>query len=587
MRDTKKMFAELIGETLAKLLPEEQASLSVDEWISLIEYPPNSELGDLSFPCFRLSKSLRKSPAAIAEQLQTSMPRAEWIAELAAVSGYLNVFVDKLYFVKGTIDAVLGAGDRYGSTDIGNGQKVVIDYSSPNIAKPFHVGHLRSTAIGHALYQMLAFSGYQCIGVNHLGDWGTQFGKLIVAYKMWGNEDEVNSGGVKELVRLYVKFHEEAETNPSLEDVARSWFLMLEEGDSEATYLWKWFRDLSLQEFQRVYDLMNVSFDSYAGESFYNDKMGIVINELLAKQLLKEDDGARLVDLEAFGMPPCLILKKDGSSLYATRDIAAALYRKQTYDSSKIIYVTGGTQSLHFQQWFKVVELMGYEWAASELFHVPFGQVSLEGAKIATRKGNVVLLEDIFAQAIEKVAEKIEANNPGLENKEEVARQVGVGAIVFSDLSTNRIKDVVFSWDEVLNFDGETGPYVQYTFARASSVMRKAVEQSLLPEPAAWGEVWEQVNGSHLLEPVTVELLKTLEQFSEKIQQACAKLEPSLVTRYLIDVAQSFNRFYHSCPILKAESVELQRARLAVVQATRTVLANGLRLIGLETPEKM
>ncbi len=581
MNDYKMRFAAQIVELLQDSLAAAGATLTVNEAVEMIEYPPNEEMGDLSFPCFRLSKALRKGPPQIAAMLQASFVVPAWAAKVVAVSGYLNVFIDKQAFVSASLQTILQDGERFGATNDGAGKTVVIDYSSPNIAKPFHVGHLRSTAIGNALYQMLSFIGYKCVGVNHLGDWGTQFGKLIVAYKMWGDEDAVNEGGVKELVRLYVKFHEEAETNPSLEDVARAWFVNLEEADSEAVYLWQWFRDISLKEFQRVYDLMKVSFDSYAGESFYNDKMGIVINELIAKQLLKEDDGAQLVDLEEYSMPPCLILKKDGSSLYATRDIAAALYRKKKYDSSKIIYVTGGTQSLHFQQWFKVVELMGYDWATSELFHVPFGQVSLEGAKIATRKGNVVLLEDIFAQAIEKVTEKINETNPQLENKEEVARQVGVGAIVFSDLSTNRIKDVIFSWDEVLNFDGETGPYVQYTYARASSVLRKAVESGKACDDLL------AVDAGQLLDETTVALFKTLQQFPEKILQACDKLEPSLVTRYLVDVAQSFNRFYRDCPILKVEDEALRNARLAVVQCARTVLANGLRLIGIESPERM
>jgi arginyl-tRNA synthetase len=581
MNEYKIRLANTLAISLAELAPEQVALPSATELVDWIEYPPNPQMGDLSFPCFRLSKLVRKAPLQIAEQLQAMLPPQPWIKKATAVAGYLNIYLDGPVFVADSVRAILSTPERYGSSDIGVGQTVVIDYSSPNIAKPFHVGHLRSTAIGHALYQLLAFSGYHCVGVNHLGDWGTQFGKLIVAYKMWGNEDEVNAGGVKELVRLYVKFHEEAETNPTLEDVARAWFVNLEEGDSEAVYLWQWFRDISLKEFQRVYDVMNVQFDSYAGESFYNDKMGIVINELIDRQLLKEDDGAQLVDLEAYDMPPCLILKKDGSSLYATRDIAAAIYRKKKYASSKIIYVTGATQSLHFQQWFKVVELMGYDWAAHELFHAPFGQVSLEGAKIATRKGNVVLLEDIFAQAIEKTLEIINQKNPHLDNKEEVARQVGVGAIVFSDLSTNRIKDVVFSWDEVLNFDGETGPYVQYTYARAGSVLRKATASFAVEQPSV-----EQLDQSLLLDEASLELLKTLRQFPEKVLQACEKLEPSLVTRYLVDAAQAFNRFYTQNPIL-VDDADVRNARLLLVACTRTVLANGLRLIGMETPEKI
>jgi arginyl-tRNA synthetase len=581
MNEYKVKLAHVLATCLAELAPGQDGLPPATDLLDWIEYPPNPQMGDLSFPCFRLSKLLRKAPVQIAEQLQAALPAQTWLEKATAVAGYLNLHLHRQAFVDDSVRAILTASDRFGSSDIGASQAVVIDYSSPNIAKPFHVGHLRSTAIGNALYNLLQFIGYRCIGVNHLGDWGTQFGKLIVAYKMWGNEDEVNAGGVKELVRLYVKFHDEAESNPTLEDVARAWFVNLEEGDSEAVYLWQWFRDISLKEFQRVYDLMNVRFDSYAGESFYNDKMGIVINELIDRQLLKEDDGAQLVDLEAYDMPPCLILKKDGSSLYATRDIAAALYRKKKYASCKIIYVTGATQSLHFQQWFKVVELMGYDWAARELFHVPFGQVSLEGAKIATRKGNVVLLEDIFAQAIGKTLEIINQKNPNLENKEEVARQVGVGAIIFSDLSTNRIKDVVFSWDEVLNFDGETGPYVQYTYARAGSVLRKATVSFAVEKPSL-----EQLDSSLLLDEASLDLLKTLRQFPEKVLQACEKLEPSLVTRYLVDAAQAFNRFYTQNPIL-VDDAHMRNARLLLVECARTVLANGLHLIGMETPEKI
>jgi arginyl-tRNA synthetase len=560
---------DIIAQAIHKQLPE----LSRDQIYDMLEYPPNPEMGDIALPCFKLSKTLRKPPVQIAQELASNISDMEFIDKVEPVSGYLNFFFNKPLFIEQTLKRILEEQERYGSQPIGEGKTIVIDYSAPNIAKPFHVGHLRSTVIGNSLRKIFEFMGYRCIGVNHLGDWGTQFGKLIVAYKLWGNKEEVEAYGIKELMRLYVKFHEEAEKDPKLEDEARSWFARMEKGDSEALELWQWFKDISLKEFQKVYDLLDVHFDSYAGESFYNDKMDAVIEELRQKNLLKESEGAMIVDLEEYGMPPCMILKKDGSSLYATRDIAAAIYRKKEYDFHKCIYVTGAAQSLHFQQWFKVIELMGYEWA-KDLIHVPFGLVSLGGEKLSTRKGKVVLLEDILSEAIKKTLEIIESKNPDLEDKEEVARYMGVGAVIFSDLYSNRIKDVSFSWDEVLNFDGETGPYVQYTHARCCSVIRKAPEQD------------SSFNPGLLQTKEEYQLCKTLYQFPEKVMMALTQLEPSIITRYLVDLAQDFNRFYHEHPIL-ADDQQLRAARLALVKATRITLANGLKLIGLKPLERV
>ncbi|MCM8901640.1 arginine--tRNA ligase [Caldicoprobacter algeriensis] len=565
MFDVKDIIAQAIHKQLPKL--------SRDQIYDMLEYPPNPEMGDIALPCFKLSKTLRKPPVQIAQELASNISNMEFIDKVEPVSGYLNFFFNKSLFVEQTLKHILEEQERYGSQPIGEGKTIVIDYSAPNIAKPFHVGHLRSTVIGNSLRKIFEFMGYRCIGVNHLGDWGTQFGKLIVAYKLWGNKEEVEAHGIKELMRLYVKFHEEAEKDPKLEDEARSWFARMEKGDNEALELWQWFKDISLKEFQKVYDLLDVHFDSYAGESFYNDKMDAVIEELRQKNLLKESEGAMIVDLEEYGMPPCMILKKDGSSLYATRDIAAAIYRKKEYDFHKCIYVTGAAQSLHFQQWFKVIELMGYEWA-KDLIHVPFGLVSLGGEKLSTRKGKVVLLEDILSEAIKKTLEIIESKNPDLENKEEVARYMGVGAVIFSDLYSNRIKDVSFSWDEVLNFDGETGPYVQYTHARCCSVIRKAYEQD------------SSFNPGLLQTKEEYQLCKTLYQFPEKVMMALTQLEPSIITRYLVDLAQNFNRFYHEHPIL-ADDQQLRAARLALVKATRITLANGLKLIGLKPLERV
>ncbi|MFU0801002.1 MAG: arginine--tRNA ligase [Xylanivirga thermophila] len=561
---------EIVANSLAPLIP----SFNKNSLYDMLEYPPNPEMGDVALPCFKLSKVYKKAPALIADELLKNIPQSEYFEKVEAVSGYLNFFINKSLFIKTVIGEILDKDTKYGASDIGNGKNVVIDYSAPNIAKPFHVGHLRSTSIGNALYKIFEFMGYNCIGVNHLGDWGTQFGKLIVAYKKWGDAKRIEQNGIKELMDIYVRFHTEAEKDPTLDDEARAWFAKMEHGDEEALKLWQWFKDISLKEFKRIYDLMGIKFDSYAGESFYNDKMEAVIEELKEKDLLKESQGAMIVDLDEYDMPPCMILKKDGSSLYATRDIAAAIYRKNEYNFDKCIYVTAAAQALHFKQWFKVVELMEYDWA-KDLVHVPFGLVSLGGEKLATRKGKVVLLEDILNKAMEKTLETIEAKNPNLEGKEEIAREMGVGAVIFSDLSANRIKDVSFSWDEILNFDGETGPYVQYTHARACSVLKKANE-----------EVNSAFNSELLDSKEEYQLAKTLKLFPERVIQAMEDLEPSIITRYLVDLAQAFNRFYNTHSILVDDN-DLRTARLAMVKSTKITLANGLKLIGLSTPERV
>jgi arginyl-tRNA synthetase len=562
--------------TIAALIASQLEGLEVTDVLEMLEYPPNPQMGDLSMPCFKLSKTLRKAPIAIAEELQRNMPKHEAIERVEATAGYLNIFLQQTVFTGNVLTEVIAAQEQYGSQNIGQGRKIVIDYSSPNIAKHFHIGHLRSTMIGNALYQIYSFLGYECIGVNHLGDWGTQFGKLMVAYRLWGDESTVLEDGVTELQRLYVKFHEEAEEKPELEDEARAWFVKLEQSDAEANKLWKWFVDISLQEYNKIYELLGVRFDSFAGESFYNDKMAAVVQELKDKNMLEQDEGAMLIRLDEYNMPPALMMKKDGSTLYHTRDVTAAIYRKNEYDFVKSIYVVGSPQNLHFQQLFKIVELMGYNWA-EDLVHVGFGQVSLEGAKLATRKGNVIMLEDLLRQSIDKIREIMENKHSVIPNKADVARQVGVGAIIFNDLSTNRMKDVVFSWEEALNTEGETGPYVQYTHARACSVLQKANE---LPDV-------KNINFALLGNDEAVRVAKELYYFVERIEQAMNKLEPSIISRYLVDLAQAFNRFYHECPILKAENEELRAARLILVQAVKITLRNGLKLIGLEAPEQI
>ncbi|MEK3909680.1 arginine--tRNA ligase [Paenibacillus sp. FSL H7-0331] len=572
--DYKHLLATQLGSQLEGV---DEATI-----MELIEYPPNPQMGDLSMPCFKFSKLLRRAPQAIAEELATSWKEHPAVQRVEAVAGYFNVFLQPGHLASSVIGEILEQQDRYGSQNIGQGRNIVIDFSSPNIAKTFHIGHLRSTMIGNAIYKIHEFLGYHCVGINHLGDWGTQFGKLIVAYKLWGEQATVEAEGIGELQRLYIKFHDEAEQNPELENEARLCFVRLEQGDEEAIKLWKWFVEISLKEFEKMYELLGVKFDAYTGESFYNDKMAAIVEELKVKNLLEEDEGAQLVRLDDYNMPPALMIKKDGGTLYHTRDVTAAVYRQATYDFEKCIYVTDAGQSLHFQQWFKVIELMGYDWH-NRLVHVPFGKVSLEGAKLSTRKGNVIRLEELLTQAIEKTSEIIEQKNPDLDNKAAIAQEVGVGAIIFSDLSNNRIKDIVFSWEEALNFEGETGPYVQYTHARASSVLRKAGERAVGEELPL---KLENHAADLLVNASEQALLKQLYVFKERLEQSAQKLEPSVVSRYLVDLAQSFNRFYHDSPIL-IEDAALRQARLALVRCTQITIRNGLTLIGLKAPEKM
>lgn len=550
--------------------------LSKDQIECMIENPPNTEMGDYAFPCFQLAKVLKKSPNSIAVELSNELESIDGIREYKVIGGYINFFVDPSIYIRAICEKFDEKDVMYGSSQVGNGKNIVLDFSAPNIAKPFHVGHLRSTVIGNAIYKLYQYLGYNCISVNHIGDWGTQFGKLIVAYKLWGSKRKIEEDGIKELMRIYVKFHEEAENNPKIEQEARTWFTNMEKGNKEALELWKWFKDISLQEFERVYKLLGVSFDSYNGESFYNDKMDEIIQLLDQKGLLQESEGAKIIDLSDDKMPPCLITKNDGSTLYATRDITAAIYRKRTYDFEKCIYVTALAQNLHFAQWFKVIEKMGYDWS-SQLVHVPFGLISMETGKLSTRKGNVVLLEELLEQSIDKTKSIIQKKNPDLEDQEQVARNVGIGAILFNDLSNNRIKDVIFSWENVLNFDGETGPYVQYTHARASSVLRKAKYNNLENKKIYYNMIDDEY---------TINLCKLIDQFPKKIEDAAEKLEPSLLTRHIIDIAKAFNKFYHECPIL-VEDEKLRNSRLKLVYIVKIILWRGLNLLGIQAPEKM
>ena len=564
-----------------KIVREEVASILKNAGLNPVEIkaglstPPSPELGDYSFNCFLLSK---ESPKAAAEDLVKRLNPQKYVKKIQTAGPYINFTVDKEKFAALVLKEIFTVESSYGNWELGAGKTVVVDFSSPNIAKPFGVGHLRSTVIGNSICKLYESLGYTCIGINHLGDWGTQFGKLIVAYRKWGKEKQLKVKPVQQLYDLYVKFHAEAQKDKSLEEEARDWFRSLEDGEQEATRLWRWFRDISLKEFQRIYDILNIHFDSYAGESFYNSMLTEAINKLKTAGLAQESQGALIVDLERFGMSPCLLRKTDGSTLYATRDIAAVMYRFDTYGFDKMIYVVGADQKLYFRQIFKVLELLGYPWAdpdANALVHVPFGLVRFGTGKMSTRKGNVVFLEEVFQKAVELTEKIIEEKNPELEDKRKIATQVGIGAIVFNDLSNKRMKDVDFSWDRMLNFNGQTGPYVQYTYARFSSVLRKYGRQ-----------VDDNVNLSLLNSDMETEIVRLLSRFPETVKHAADEYEPSVVTTYLLDLCEASNRFYNHFRVL-SEDLETSKTRVLLVWCIRTVLGKGLSLLGMETPERM
>ena len=572
-------FKKLIAETVY----DEALGLSLEEIEGMIEIPADESMGDYAFPCFRLAKALRKAPQLIAADIAARAGDAEAFEKVENVNAYVNFFIDRAYFAGEVVDEVNRLGSAYGRSNTGEGRTVIVEYSSPNIAKPFHIGHIRSTVIGNALYKLYDAVGFDVIRINHLGDYGTQFGKMIVAYRKWGSEEELAKDPIKSLLGYYTRFHKEAEEHPELEDEARETFVKLEAGEPEELALWEKFRKLSLEEFNRVYDMLGITFDSYAGESFYSDKMPRFIQELKDKGLLIESQGAQIVDLEPYDLGAAMITKSDGSSLYVTRDIAAAVYRKETYDFYKCIYVVASQQNLHFKQWKKVLELMGYEWQ-KDCIHVPFGLVSLSDGDdikmMSTREGRVVFLEDVLNTAVAKTAEIMREKDAQGVDIDEVSKEVGIGAVIFQELSNNRIKDYVFSWDKVLNFDGETGPYVQYTHARASSVLRKAAAAGVDVESI------DKINPAHLSSDSAYTLAKLLYRVPEVVEEAAAKYEPSIVTRHLVDIAQSFNKFYHDEHILVDDEDE-KNAKLALVKASRTVLANCLGLLGIAAPERM
>ena len=569
MIDFKENIAQKISEV---------TNIDKEELKTYIEIPPNSDLGDYAFPCFKLAKSLRKAPPVIASEIKEAIKLDDGsIEKIEIVGGYLNIYINKASLAETVLKEVAQKQEKYGSSNIGMGKNVVIDYSAPNIAKPFHIGHLRSTVIGGALYKIYNFLGYNSVGINYLGDWGLQFGKVMAGYDMWKDEYDFSQSEIQAILKIYVRFCQEEKEKPELTELAREYFKRLEDGEEKEVETWKWIRRISLENYQKTYNLLNSKFDSYNGESYYNDKMDAVVDELREKGLLKESEGAQVVDLSEYDMPPCIIITSAGTTIYATRDLASLKDRINKYDFDKAIYVVGNEQRLHFKQVFKVLELMGYPEYAKKCEHVPFGLVvDKDGEKIGSRKGNSVFLEDILKEAIQKVEKIIDEKNPGLEDKEEVARKVGVGAIIFNDLSNSRIKDEIFDWDMLLNFQGETGPYIQYIYVRTRSLLEKA---GYVPD-------LENINFSKLQEKEAVETLKLLYRFNEFVTLAADKNEPSIISRYLIDVAQNFSTFYNEHKII-TEDKTVQDARLALTYAVGTVLKSGVTLLGMEMPNKM
>lgn len=569
MIDFKENIAQKISEV---------TNIDKEELKTYIEIPPNSDLGDYAFPCFKLAKSLRKAPPVIASEIKEAIKLDDGsIEKIEIVGGYLNIYINKASLAETVLKEVAQQQEKYGSSNIGMGKNVVIDYSAPNIAKPFHIGHLRSTVIGGALYKIYNFLGYNSVGINYLGDWGLQFGKVMAGYDMWKDEYDFSQSEIQAILKIYVRFCQEEKEKPELTELAREYFKRLEDGEEKEVETWKWIRRISLENYQKTYNLLNSKFDSYNGESYYNDKMDAVVDELREKGLLKESEGAQVVDLSEYDMPPCIIITSAGTTIYATRDLASLKDRINKYDFDKAIYVVGNEQRLHFKQVFKVLELMGYPEYARKCEHVPFGLVvDKDGEKIGSRKGNSIFLEDILKEAIQKVEKIIDEKNPGLEDKEEVARKVGVGAIIFNDLSNSRIKDEIFDWDMLLNFQGETGPYIQYIYVRTRSLLEKA---GYVPD-------LENINFSKLQEKEAVETLKLLYRFNEFVTLAADKNEPSIISRYLIDVAQNFSTFYNEHKII-TEDKTVQDARLALTYAVGTVLKSGVTLLGMEMPNKM
>ena len=567
-------FKQEIAKSIAKV-----TNINEKELETYIEVPKDTNNGDYAFPCFRLAKELRKAPPAIASEIKEKIEVDDKIIEkIEIVGGYLNFFVNKKTLVKKVLSKIDEQKDNYGKSDIGKGKNIVIDYSAPNIAKPFHIGHLRSTVIGGALYNIYKYLGYNVTGVNHLGDYGTQFGKLIEGYKLWGNEYDIEKNPINELTKIYIRINNLCKEDEKVLEACRNNFKKLEDGDAYCVELWERFRDLSLQEFKKVYDLLDSKFDSWNGEAFYSDKMPEIIDILNKTGKLVESQGARIIDLEDKGInTPCIIEKTNGSTTYATRDLAAIMYRARTYDFDKALYVTSYEQVLHFKQVFEVAKLLGLdEKYTNGLNHISFGMVLLPTGKMSTREGNIVKLEDLLNESIQRAKEIIEEKNPDLEDKEEVAKKVGIGAIIFNDLANSRVKDEVFEWEQILNFQGETGPYIQYTYVRTKSVLNK-VEK--IPEIS-------DIKLDALLDEYSQKIIRLLYDFEDVLIQVTSKDEPSILSRYLIDLAKAFSSFYNENKII-GEEKDIQDARVYLTYAVGEVLEIGAGLLGIKMPKKM
>ena len=567
-----KNFKQIIAKQISKTI-----EINAKELEGYIETPKDSKNGDYAFPCFRLAKELRKAPPAIASEIKEKIEPVEEIEKVEVAGGYLNFFINKSTLAEEVLGEI-SKTEQYGKSKVGEGKNIVIDYSAPNIAKPFHIGHLRSTVIGVALYNIYKYLGYNVTGVNHLGDYGTQFGKLIEGYKMWGEEYDIEKDPINELTKIYIRINEACKNDEQILENCRNNFKKLEDGDSYCVEIWKKFRELSLQEFQKVYDLLGSKFDSWNGESFYSDKMPEVIDLLQKTGKLVESQGAKIIDLEDKGInTPCIIEKSNGSTTYATRDLAAILYRARTYDFDKALYVTSYEQVLHFKQVFEVAKLLGLdEKYTNGLEHVSFGMVLLPEGKMSTREGNIIKLEELLNEAISRAKEIIEQKNPDLENKEEVAKKVGIGAVIFNDMSASRIKDEVFDWNTILNFQGETGPYIQYTYVRTKSVLEKA---GYLPKI-------ENVKIDNLSDEYSMAILKLIYNFEDILIQVTDKNEPSMLARYLIELAKAYSSFYNENKII-ADDKDVQDARVYLTYAVSQVLKQGANLLGIEMPEKM
>ncbi|MBI2609026.1 MAG: arginine--tRNA ligase [Deltaproteobacteria bacterium] len=557
---------------ILKILPPQWEKKKI-EWHDFLEKPKDLSQGDYAIACFRLAKDFKKPPQKLAQEIGKQLKTTKLIPRIHVIGAYINFFIESTTLTQEVLEAALSQKEKYGSSSFGKGKTIVIDYSAPNIAKPFHMGHLRSTIIGQSLYNIYTFLGFRTIGINHLGDWGTQYGKLIYAFQMWGNEKEYKQKGIPYLHELYVRFHKEAKGNESLEEEARKVFKKLEEGDKEIQKIWKIFKEESLKEFEKTYKRLSISFDFTLGESFYTDKIEAALKKIKDSKLSQKSEGALIVPLEKYSLSPCLLRKNDGTTLYATRDIATALYRYEKHHFTTMIYVVGQDQTLHFKQVFKVLELMGLQWAEN-CIHLPFGLVSFKEGKMSTREGKVILLKEVLDKARDLALKNIEAKNEKLKNKEEVAEKIGIGAIIFGDLSQKMMRNISFDWDEILSFEGETGPYLQYTYARARSILRKSKEKPSIK------------NTELLKEELELLLIKLLFQFSETLEAVLRFNEPSILANYLLDVTKTFNRFYLHHKVV-TEEAELQKARLALVESTCHVLKNGLGLLNIPAPEEM